>query len=56
MAEILHQLRLLVYPTIYSVFLFHPRWLFRISEPSTVELVKHHQPNKHKLGDVLYQP
>ena len=34
MAEILHQLRLVVYPVIYRVL--HPRWLFGISEPSTV--------------------
>ena len=32
-----HQLRLVVHPIIYSFFL-HPRWLFGISEPSTVSL------------------
>ena len=32
---LLHQLRLVVYPVIYKVFL-HPNWLFGISEPSTV--------------------
>ena len=35
MAKILHQLRLVVYPIIYRVW-YRPRWLFGISEPSTV--------------------
>ena len=30
-----YQLSLVVYPIIYKVFV-HPRWLFGISEPSTV--------------------
>ena len=33
-----HQLRLVVYPGIYRVFI-HPKWLFGISEPSTVHLM-----------------
>ena len=33
-----NQLRLVVYPVIYDRFQHHPRWLFGISEPSTVSL------------------
>ena len=34
-----NQLRLVAYPIIYRGFI-HPRWLFGISEPSTVVLGK----------------
>ena len=38
--ELLHQLRLVVYPIIHRVILHHPfgGWLFGISEPSTVAI------------------
>ena len=41
MAEILHQLRLIVSPCFshYLQGFIHPRWLFGISEPSTVCLL-----------------
>ena len=39
-----HQLRLVVHPIISNVFL-HPRWLFGISEPSTVIVSSH--PSKY---------
>ena len=41
---VVYQVRLVVYPIIYRFFL-HPRWLFGISEPSTVSLHKKSEKN-----------
>ena len=51
MEEILHQLRLVVYPIIYEV-LYIPGSDSRISEPSTVGVRKKHRkyPNWETLG------
>ena len=43
-----NQLRLVIYPIIYRGFI-HRRWLFGISEPSTVLLGKGHRPEKSVL-------
>ena len=42
MEEILHHLRLVVYPIIHSFFYMF-KWLFGISEPSTVSNEKKQQ-------------
>ena len=55
-----NQLRLVVYPIIYDGNLHHPRWLFGISEPSTVSPEirpgpkrKFHLPNINFQGLLL---